>query len=63
MNLTMLPRLLSSSHEIFPHALWTHGTRIVIKAAFVLEKIYYFRLLYNFFATTTIEQSVNDEKK
>ena len=39
------------------------GLRIVIKAAFVLEKIYYFRLLYNFFATTTIEQSVNDEKK
>ena len=53
----------SFSHEIFPHALWTHGTRIAIKAAFVLEKIYYFKQLYNFFATTTIEQSVNDEKK
>ena len=53
----------SFSHEIFPHALWTHGTRIVIKAAFVLEKIYYFKLLYNFFATATIQQSVNDEKK
>ena len=53
----------SFSHEIFFHALWTHGTRIVIKAAFVLEKIYYFKQLYNFFATTAIEQSVNDEKK
>ena len=45
------------------HALWTHGTRIVSKAAFVSEKIYYFKLLYNFFATITMEQCVNGEEK
>ena len=47
----------------FLHALWTHRTRIVSKAAFVLEKIYYFKLLYNFFATTMMEQNVNGEEK
>ena len=47
----------------FLHAFWTHGTRIVSKAASVLEKIYYFKLLYNFFATTMMEQGVNDEEK
>ena len=47
----------------FLHVLWIHGTRIVSKAAFVLEKIYYFKLLYNFLATTIMEYSVNGEEK
>ena len=47
----------------FLHAFWTHGTRIVSKAASVLEKIYYFKLLYNFFATSMMDENVNSEEK